>query len=478
MQPLLILNIVGLTPRLLGPYTPRLSAFAARGALRHMSSAAPGLTCTVQSNLLTGSTPQQHGIVGNGWYFRDTAEIGFWRQSNRLVAGEKIWDAGKQRDPRFSCANLCWWYNMAASHDVGLTPRPIYKADGQKLPDCYTKPAAWRDELQWELGPFPLFQFWGPATSIASSRWIAGAARLALRTYDPTLSLVYLPHLDYDLQRHGPDPSHPAVRRSLAEIDRVAGELIAHAEAAGRRVLLLSEYGITAADRPVHLNRHLRAAGLLAVRTEDGGELLDPIASDAFAVADHQIAHVYVADAARIDAVQRLLAAVPGVEAVLRGPQRARLGLDHARSGELVVLADARSWFSYYYWLDDRRAPDFARTVDIHRKPGYDPAELFFDRQLPYPKLTVLHRLLQRKLGLRALMDVIGLDATLVKGSHGRPPDDPDDGALIVADHPDALPAGIIAAEAVKALALDMIFAPAAQRPQAMPERQAEAVES
>lgn len=474
MQPLLILNIVGLTPHLLGPDTPRLSAFAARGAMRHLASVAPGLTCTVQASLLTGSTPQQHGIVGNGWYFRDTGDIAFWRQSNRLVEGENIWDAGRRRDARFTCANLCWWYNMGAGHDVGLTPRPIYKADGAKLPDCYTKPAAWRDSLQWQLGPFPLFQFWGPATSIASSRWIAKAALLALKTYDPTLSLVYLPHLDYDLQRHGPDTSHPAVRQSLREIDQVAGELIAQAESAGRRVLLLSEYGITAVDRPVHLNRHLREAGLLAVREEDGGELLDPFASDAFAVADHQIAHVYVADPARIGAVQRLLAGVPGVQAVLRGAERAALGLDHARSGELVALADARSWFSYYYWLDERRAPDFARTVDIHRKPGYDPAELFFDPLLPYPKLTVLHRLLQRKLGLRALMDVIGLDASVVKGSHGRAPDDPDAGPLIIADHPDALPAGTIAAEAVKALALDMIFAPAAQRPQTAPEPQEE----
>lgn len=347
MQPLLILNIVGLTPRHLGPLTPQLSAFAKRGAMRPLDSVTPAVTCSVQATFMTGLSPDKHGIVGNGWYFRDTAEIGFWKQSNQLVAGEKLWETAKRRDARFTCVNLFWWYNMASSHDYGATPRPIYKADGRKLPDCYTKPAAWRERLSAKLGAFPLFQFWGPGTSIASSAWIARAAMLSISEQDPTLTMVYLPHLDYDLQRHGPDETHPAVRQSLADVDRVAGELIAQAQAAGRRVLVLSEYGITAVDRPVYLNRHLRAAGLLAVRVEDGAELLDPIASAAFAVVDHQLAHVYVADPAQVDAVRALLAAVPGVEAVWSGAQRAAAGLDHPRSGELVVMADARSWFSY-----------------------------------------------------------------------------------------------------------------------------------
>lgn len=458
MQALLILNIVGLTPRLVGPLTPHLRALADGGALRPLTCIAPGLTCSVQATFMTGATPASHGIVGNGWYFRDMAEIGFWKQSNRLVHGEKIWDAGKARDAHFTCANLFWWYNMAASHDYGATPRPIYKADGRKLPDCYTRPAAWRDRLAAALGPFPLFQFWGPGTSAASSRWIAGAASIAMTELSPTLTLAYLPHLDYDLQRHGPDLAHPAVRQSLADVDRVAGGLIAQAHKAGRRVLVVSEYGITPVDRPVHLNRRLREAGYLAVRSEDGAELLDPIASCAFAVADHQIAHVYVARAEQIEPVRALLAAIPGVEAVWRGTERAALGLDHPRSGELVVMADARSWFTYYYWLDDARAPDFARTVEIHRKPGYDPAELCFDPALHFPKLAVAWRLLRRKLGMRALMDVIGLDANVVKGSHGRPVDDPEDGPLIIADRADMLSAGTFAAEELKRLVLGIVF--------------------
>jgi len=458
MQALLILNIVGLTPRHIGPLTPQLAAFAQGGAMRPLSTVTPAVTCSVQATFMTGLGPDQHGVVGNGWYFRDTAEIAFWKQSNQLVAGEKLWESAKRRDPRFTCANLFWWFNMASSHDFGATPRPIYKADGRKLPDCYTKPASWRDRLSAKLGAFPLFQFWGPATSIASTEWIAKAAMMAIDEQDPTLTMVYLPHLDYDLQRHGPDETQTAVRQSLAEVDRVAGELIAHAQAAGRRVLVLSEYGITAVDRPVYLNRVLRAAGLLAVRVEDGAELLDPIASPAFAVVDHQIAHIYVADPARIGAVRALLEAVPGVEAVWSGAQRAAAGLDHPRSGELVVMADARSWFSYYYWLEDRYAPDFARTVEIHRKPGYDPAELFFDPALRFPKLAVIARLLKRKLGFRTLMDVIGLDATIVKGSHGRPVDDPAMGPLIMTDAPGAFAGGTVDAREVKQIALDILF--------------------
>ncbi|WP_338848143.1 nucleotide pyrophosphatase/phosphodiesterase family protein [Massilia sp. W12] len=457
MQSLLLLNVVGLTSHVLGEFTPRLRAFAAAGELRTLRGITPAVTCSAQASMLTGLTPQEHGIVGNGWLFRDLAEIWFWRQSNRLMGGEKIWQAGKRRDPAFSCANLFWWYNMASSHDVGATPRPIYKADGRKLPDCLTTPAQWRDQLQAKLGQFPLFQFWGPATSIASSRWIAGAARDAIQRFDPTLSLVYLPHLDYDLQRYGPDLTHPAVQQSLREIDQVAGDLIDAAQSAGRSVMLVSEYGITPVSRVVHLNRHLRAAGWLTLRHEDGAEILDPSSCPVFAVADHQIAHVYVADAARVPEVARLLAQIPGVAGVWSGAARAELGLDHARSGEIVVLAEADAWFSYYYWEDDARAPDFARTVEIHRKPGYDPAELFFDPAIRMPELAAAKKLLLRKLGMRTVMNLIGLDASIVKGSHGRMTS----GAhapVLICDRPDILPQQELGLTDIKALALARIF--------------------
>lgn len=459
MNPLIVIDIVGLTPRHIGPLTPRLAAFGREVGVVPLRTVTPAVTCSVQASFMTGMSPQGHGIVGNGWLFRDLMEVWFWRQSNRLVHGEKVWDAGKRRDPAFTTANMFWWYNMASEHDIGATARPIYKADGRKLPDCYTKPASLRDSLSERLGVFPLFQFWGPATTIASSRWIAQATKLVLAEHAPTLTLAYLPHLDYDLQRHGPDENHPAVARSLAEIDAVAGDLIDFARARGRRVIVLSEYGITAVDRPIHINRALREAGLLAVREEDGGEMLDPIASRAFAVVDHQIAHVYVADPHLIDTVRTTIAALPGVERVLAGTADKRnAGLDHPRSGELVAICDARSWFTYYYWLDDRRAPDFARTVEIHRKPGYDPVELFLDPAIRWPKLALGGRLVKRKLGMRTLMDVIPLDATLVRGSHGRPTDRSEDGPLLMTDAPGLVRGDTVAATAVKDLIVSAVF--------------------
>jgi predicted AlkP superfamily pyrophosphatase or phosphodiesterase len=355
---------------------------------------------------------------------------------------------------------MFWWYNMAASHDIGVTPRPIYKADGRKLPDCYAKPAELRDELTSELGQFPLFQFWGPATSIASSRWIAEAAKHVLATRAPTLTLVYLPHLDYDLQRFGPDESHPRVAASLGEIDTVAGDLIATADKAGLRVVVLSEYGIVPVREPVHINRALREAGFLAVREEDGGELLDPIASRAFAVADHQFAHVYVAEPSSIEPVRRVLEGLTGVAEVLGHEGKAAYGLDHPRSGELVAISEPNAWFTYYYWFDDKRAPDFARTVEIHRKPGYDPVELFLDPTIRSPKRAIGARLIKRKLGFRTLMDVIPLDASLVKGSHGRLTPDPTQGPLVMTSEPRFLPDRPLHATEIKDFVLAHVFQP------------------
>jgi predicted AlkP superfamily pyrophosphatase or phosphodiesterase len=270
--------------------------------------------------------------------------------------------------------------------------------------------------------------------------------------------LAYLPHLDYDLQRFGSDPAHPAVGKALAEIDAVAGDLAEAARASGRAVVILSEYGITAVDRPIHINRALRDAGLLSIREEDGGELLDPTVSKAFAVADHQIAHVYLAEPQLQPQVRALIEALPGVERVHDGSDKHTIDLDHPRSGELVAVADARSWFTYYYWNDDRRAPDFARTVEIHRKPGYDPVELFLDPAISAPKLAIGKRLLQRKLGFRTLMDVIPLDASLVRGSHGRPTDHADDGPLVIVDRPELLKPDTLSATGVKSLLLDAMF--------------------
>ena len=456
MTPTLVLNVVGLTPALLGS-APNLQALAQQGAMRPLQTVLPAVTTTVQSTMLTGVLPREHGIVANGWYFRDLSEVWLWRQSNRLVGGEKVWETAKRRDPAFTCAQLFWWYNMYSSADVSITPRPMYTADGRKLPDIYTHPDALRDELQERLGQFPLFKFWGPGANIESSRWIAHSALHVLEHQRPTLTLVYLPHLDYDLQRFG--PNHPGIPAQVAQVDALCGLLIEKARKLGAHVVVLSEYGITEVSRPVHINRALRQAGWLKVRLEQGREQLDAGASDAFAVADHQLAHVYVARPELIPEVAACLRKLPGVEQVLDENGKRAAGLDHARSGELVAVAAADSWFTYYHFLDDARAPDFARTVDIHRKPGYDPVELLIDPRIALPKLAVATRLARKMLGMRYLMDVISLDATIVKGSHGRPTDRAEDGPLIITSASDLLAEGAVPATAVKQLLLDHIFA-------------------
>jgi predicted AlkP superfamily pyrophosphatase or phosphodiesterase len=440
----------------MGPDTPHIGAVARAGGLRPLATITPAVTCAVQATFMTGSLPRDHGVIANGWLFRDLMEVWFWRQSNRLVAGEKIWEAARRRNPACTTANLFWWFNMAAAHDYGVTPRPIYRADGRKLPDCYTKPLELREELSERLGTFPLFDFWGPATSIKASRWIAEAALHLRRTRAPTLTLVYLPHLDYDLQRFG--PTDVRIRESVRAVDSAAGTLIADAARDGARVVVLSEYGVTAVSTPIHINRALRAAGFLPVRREGRGEILDPSQSDAFAVSDHQIAHVYIANPELVGPVRRLIEALPGVERVLDRVEQRAFGIDHERTGELVALARHDAWFTYYYWLDDQHAPDFARLVEIHRKPGYDPVELFMDPAIRVPKLAVGWRLLRRSIGFSTLMDVVPLDASLVKGSHGRLTEGRDDGPVFITSEKRMLPEGAVAATAVKDLILRHIF--------------------
>jgi predicted AlkP superfamily pyrophosphatase or phosphodiesterase len=430
VRPTAVLNVVGLTRGLLGQDTPHLNALVADGACAPLRAITPAVTCSAQATLLTGTLPRDHGIVGNGWYFRDLAQVMFWRQANQLVHGEKVWDTARRRDAACTCAKLFWWFNMYSTADWAVTPRPIYPADGRKIVDIYSQPADLRARLVAEIGPFPFFNFWGPQADIRSSRWIADASICVDRWHSPTLLLVYLPHLDYNLQRLGTTDAR--IRADVRAIDEICGTMIAHCRERGRRIIVLSEYGLVDVAGPVHINRALREAGLLAVRDELDTDALDPGASDAFAVSDHQVAHVYIRDPSRIAVVKTLLERLPGVERVLDRREQATIGLDHERSGELVAIAAADRWFTYYYWLDDTRAPDYARTVDIHRKPGYDPAELFVDPALTLPRLRIASTLAKKALGFRYLMKVIPLDASLVKGSHGRVTDRLEDGPVFI----------------------------------------------
>mgnify|MGYP005851567167 CR=1 FL=1 len=441
-----VILIVGLTESLLGERTPRLSAYRRRCRLAHLEPPLPAVTTTGQATMLTGLDPADHGIVGNGWFDRLSAEVRFWKQSNRLVRGEKVWETARRVDPSVTCAKLFWWYNMYSSADVSVTPRPIYRADGRKIPDCYSEPADLRDELQGELGRFPLFKFWGPGSSIESSDWIVSCADRVRARFDPTLTLVYLPHLDYALQKFGPGSDEAGA--ALAEIDASAGAYIERLESEGVRVVVVSEYGLepTRADGSgaVFINRALREAGMVRVRTElvdgVGGVLLVAGASRVFAVADHQIAHVYVRDADDLDRAHKICGALPGVGRVLDARAQREAGVWCDRSGDLLLEAEAGCWFAYDYWLDGALAPDFARTVDIHRKPGYDPRELYIDPAIGHPRAAIGWRLAKKRLGLRTLMDVVPLDASLVRGTHGRAVSGPGGPLVMAPDDSDGGP--------------------------------------
>ncbi len=430
MKKTVVINVVGLTSRLIGENTPFLKSWLTNTTLRPIQPVLPAVTCSAQSTYLTGKLPSEHGIVANGWYFKTECEVKFWRQSNKLVQAPKIWEWAKAQDPDFTCSNMFWWYNMYSTVEYSVTPRPNYLSDGRKIPDVYSHPAQLRDDLQKEYGQFPLFNFWGPNTSLKSSRWIADAAMFTDAKYDPTLTLIYLPHLDYNLQRHGHD--HPSVVTDLEEIDSVCKDLIEYYEASNANIILLSGYGITDVNHPVHLNRLFRKKGWLGIRHEQSWELLDAGASKAFAVADHQIAHVYLNDKNLLSEVRNLLEQTPGVGQVLGASEKKTHGLDHPRAGDLVAIADKDSWFSYYFWLDDEKAPDYARMVDIHKKPGYDPVEMFVDPKIRFPMLKVGTKLVKKKLGFRMLMDLIPLDANLIKGSHGRIPENQEDWPVFI----------------------------------------------
>lgn len=457
MRPTVVINVVGLSARHLGPHTPRIQAFANKGRRAFVRPSFPAVTCTAQSDFLTGVSPSVHGIVGNGWYHRELAETQFWKQPDMLVQAPKVWDRLRRRDAGFTCAKTFWWYNMYSEVEYSVTPRPMYPADGRKVFDIYSWPYSLGHKLKGELGAFPFPTFWGPAAGEQSpagppdavSRWIAEAAKWIDSEHNPTLQLVYLPHLDYNLQRFG--VSDGRIETDLRAIDQIVGDLIDFFEARERRVLLVSEYGITDVHRPVHLNRLFRERGWLVVKEELGRELIDFGASDAFAVADHQVAHVYVRRPTLRERVAETLRDQAGVGRVIVEEQdKFAAGIAHPRAGDIVVESTADSWFTYYYWMDDRRAPDFARCVDIHRKPGYDPVELFVDPELRLPKAHIAWRLLRKKLGFRMLMDVIPLDASLVRGSHGRIPESETDWPMLIGDSSCAIDSDRLSAQDVR----------------------------
>jgi predicted AlkP superfamily pyrophosphatase or phosphodiesterase len=436
MQPLVLLNTVGLTSRLL-PLAPRLHVLAQAGWSRPLQEVIPAVTCSAQASMQTGKLPSEHGIVGNGWLYRDTMEVRFWQQSNRLIQAEPVYATARkraaERRKKFTCAKLFWWFNQGAAVDLAVTPKPHYGADGSKAFDVQSYPEDWAPKRIQKLGKFPFASFWGPMAGLPCTQWIGRCAAEALLSPGgpPTLTLVYLPHLDYEPQRLGPQACD--WKKLVGELDEACAPALDAAKHVGAAVWVVNEYTHVDVDRPIYLNRILRNAGLLVARDGPFGEQLEAYASEAFAICDHQIAHVYVKESDLTGKVRELIGTQSGVDRVYAGEERAQIGLAHARAGDLVVLAKPNAWFAYPFWLDDRRAPDYARTVDIHRKPGYDPCELFFDPKLLWPMGRVMARLAQKKLGMRALIDVIPLNASLVKGSHGLSVNEPSDRPVFIA---------------------------------------------
>jgi predicted AlkP superfamily pyrophosphatase or phosphodiesterase len=454
--PLILLNAVGLTSRWL-PDAPMLYSLAQQGWVKPLREVLPAVTCTAQASILTGEQPSQHGIVANGWLFRDTREVRFWQQSNALVQAEPLYVTAKreaeQAGRTFRCAKLFWWYNQGADVDISVTPKPHYGADGNKHFGITGSPNGLCERLEHALGSFPFPFFWGPNSGLKSTAWIAKVAAEVIASEKPDLTLVYLPHLDYEPQRRG--PSGCDMPRLVKELDDACAPILDEAKKQGARVWVVSEYGHCDVDQPVYLNRVLREAGWLQVRGGPFGEQLDTFSSDAFAVCDHQLAHVYVKQPALIEMIAARLREVPGVDQVYTGEARAELGLLHPRSGEIVVLSKPKAWFAYPFWLDDKLAPDYARCIDIHRKPGFDPCELFYDPKLLWPMGRAIRRLMQKKLGFRTLFDVIPLDASLVKGSHGLWATDVQDRPLLVGDG--TSPAGELKMTDVKQIVLDAL---------------------
>ena len=338
VKPLILLNTVALPTQHLH-LAPRLSELAQSGWHRPLRETIPAVTCSAQATMLTGKPPQEHGIVGNGWLFRDTMEVRFWQQSNRLLQAEPVYvsarRAAQAQGRSFRCAKLFWWFNQGADVDISITPKPHYGADGNKAFDVLTTPESLAESLKRKLGPFPFFSFWGPRAGLPSSEWIARSAAEVVLTERPDLTLVYLPHLDFDTQRLGPEGCD--WEKLVGELDQACAPLLSAARRIGARIWVVNEYTHVQVDQPILLNQALRKAGLLAVRSGPFGEQLDVFGSRAFAVCDHQVAHVYVNQWPLTpdhcwQAIKDAIASLPGVARVLAGEERAGVGLNHPRA--------------------------------------------------------------------------------------------------------------------------------------------------
>lgn len=426
---MLIIDVAALSPREVTTATPNLRALAAKGGLYPLLEPYPSLTCPSHATLVTGSLPSAHGMVGNCLYSREYAKLFNWNRSSHLVAGETLWDAARAKDPSFTTANLFMRFCADSSCDIRVTERPVYWISGRKQFEFFAEPRSLHEQLVDKLEPFPFAKFWGPAAGIGSSEWVIGAALHVLEHHNPDLMLVYPPFLDYDVVRFGPDS--PQVQAALTAMDAALRPLLDLAQSQDRDVLIVSDYGYETVDQPVYLNRELRRAGYLNVEDAENGERLDPGTSRAFAVCDNQVAHVYVARPEDVAPVRALLERVSGVAEVLDASAQAERGIAHARSGELIAASKPNAFFSYPYWLEPSKAPDFADCVAIFDKIGTDSCELFLKPGLG-GKLHFARRLAQLALRLKVPFDIIDTDDANVRGARRIARDDPRRGAACI----------------------------------------------
>ncbi|MCA9543095.1 MAG: alkaline phosphatase family protein [Myxococcales bacterium] len=421
----LLLDVAALSPAQVGEHTPHLKALADGGSLTPLVPPLGALTCPAQISMITGKSPAEHGVVGNGWYERAHGKVFNWNRSAGLIEAPLIFDAVKARDPQATTASLFWRHAAHSSADLKVIERPSYWASGQKTFDFYTEPGELHGKAKAALGAFPFPFFWGPMAGWKSSDWILKLTAMVLRDHQPTLTVSYAPVTDYDGQRFG--PADPRALADLKRLDAGIGELKAVCDAVGVDLAVVSDYGFVPVSRPVLLNQHLRRAGYVAVHAADNGEILEPAMCRAFAHCDNQVAHVYVRDPADRDAVARLLGDIDGVKAVLGPAEIQAAGLGHARSGELVCLAERDAWFHYPYWLEDAAEPDFHRCIAIFDKPGFDPCELFGRSKAHLGK-----RVIQKKLGLAVPFDVVDADPAKVGGARNADRSDLAHGAVLI----------------------------------------------
>ncbi len=397
MKHSIVLDIVGLEYKHLDSgLVPNIEKIARAGEAAMLEPVFPAVTCTVQASILSGKYPSEHGIIANGLYDRDKHNVSFWEQPSSLVQAKRVWDTKQAKT-----AVLFWQNTMYANSDIVVTPRPIH-LDDKMVMWCYSRPPGYYEQLKEKFGEFNLASYWGPLASYKSSEWIANAAEYTLESERPGQLFVYVPHVDYSAQRFGKESAQ--TKEDLKKADEIVGRLVQKTVDLGihdeTQFVIVSEYAFSDVKDAVPLNLVLRDAGLLSVRTIGDKEYLDFEYSKAFAMVDHQVAHIYVKDGFEREA-RKVLEATAGVDKILDSRGKKELHIDNERSGELIAISAKDRWFSYYWWQDESKAPDFARRVDIHRKPGYDPVELFVDMKTKS----------------------IPLDASLAKGSHGRPAD-------------------------------------------------------